>query len=96
MATTEKISVAMGRDELRLAKRAADEEGLSLSAFVTSAVRARIAEKRRADAAREVLAMFDPEDLPTPDVEAGLLALWSTPRRGPKTRSKAASKRERR
>lgn len=96
MATTEKISVAMGREELRLAKRAADEEGLSLSAFVTNAVRARIVEKRRAAAAHEVLAMFDPEDLPTPEIEAALLARWSQPRPAAKVRGKAAGKRVRR
>jgi len=94
MATTEKISVAIGREELRLAKRAADAEGLSLSAFVTSAVRARIAEKRRADAARQVLAAFDPEDFPSPEQESELLALWTRPRsvakpaRGSRSRSK--------
>jgi hypothetical protein len=36
MAATQKISVAMGRDELRLAKTAANEEGVSLSAYAHS------------------------------------------------------------
>lgn len=79
MPATEKISVAMGREELRLAKTAAREAGVSLSAFVTEAVRDRLTEKRRREAASEVLAMFDPEDLPTPDRERELLELWSTP-----------------
>jgi hypothetical protein len=47
MAETEMISVAMGRDELRLAKIAARDDGMSLSAFVTEAVRGHLAEKRR-------------------------------------------------
>lgn len=88
MATTEKISVALGREELRLARRAAEQEGLSLSAFVTSAVRARVAEKRRADAAREVLASFEADELPTEAQQQELLALWSAPRPRIRRRSK--------
>jgi hypothetical protein len=79
MATTEKISVALGRDELRLAKTAAARDGVSLSAFVTGAVRARIEERKRLEAARQVLAMFELEDLPTADEQRDLLALWSSP-----------------
>lgn len=86
MATTEKISVALGREELQIARRAAEEEGLSLSAFVTTAIRARVAEKRRADAARQVLASFEDDELPTPAQEDALLATWSSPRRGPTRR----------
>jgi uncharacterized protein (DUF1778 family) len=79
MATTEKISVAMGRDELRLAKLAAEQEGVSLSAFVTGAVRARIAERRRFAAARQVIAAFEPEDFPTDEEQDALLASWAPP-----------------
>ena len=81
MATTEKVSVAIGRDELRLAKTAAKQEGVSLSAFVTGAVRARIEERRRLEAARRVLATFDPEDFPTDDERRELLASWVLPHR---------------
>lgn len=77
MATTEKISVALGRDELRLARNAAEQDGMSLSAFVTGAVRARIEERRRLQAARRVLATFEPEDFPTPDEQRELLASWA-------------------
>jgi hypothetical protein len=80
MATTQKISVAMGRDELRLAKVAAGEEGLSLSAFVTRAVRERLAERRRIEAAHEVLATFAREEFPTPDEQRELVALWTRAR----------------
>lgn len=83
MPATEKISVAMGREELRLAKTAAREAGVSLSAFVTDAVRDRLTEKRRMEAAREVLAMFDREDLPTPERERELLESWSISREVP-------------
>ena len=83
MATTEKISVAIGRDELRLAKHAADQEGMSLSAFVTGAIRAQIEERRRLEAARQVLATFEPEDFPTTDEQRELLALWAVSWTGP-------------
>ncbi|MBS2019851.1 MAG: hypothetical protein JST00_43715 [Deltaproteobacteria bacterium] len=79
MLTTQKISVAMGREELRLAKTAARAEGLSLSAYITSAVRERLEERRRMAAARELLATFAPEELPTADEEKRLLALWARP-----------------
>jgi hypothetical protein len=80
MAVTEKISVALGRDELRLARRAAARDGVSLSAFLTGAVRARLAERQRLEAARQVLAGFEPDDWPTVEEEAALLSFWSTSR----------------
>jgi hypothetical protein len=90
MAATQKVSVAMGRDELRLAKTAAHEEGVSLSAFVTRAVRERLQERRRLEAAREFLATFTPEELPTPDEQHQLVELWTrsraVPSRSAKTR----------
>jgi hypothetical protein len=80
MAATQKISVAMGQDELRLARTAAEEEGLSLSAYVTRAVRERLEERQRLEAAREFLATFAPDELPTPEEERQLLELWMRPR----------------
>ena len=80
MAATQKISVAMGQDELRLARTVAEEEGLSLSAYVTRAVRERLEERQRLEAAREFLATFAPDELPTPDEERQLLELWMRPR----------------
>ncbi len=79
MAITEKISVALGRDELRGARSAARRDGVSLSAFVTGAVRARIEERQRMAAARRVLATFELEDLPTPEEQHALLAQWTPP-----------------
>jgi hypothetical protein len=97
MAVTEKISVAMGREELRLAKTAAREAGVSLSAFVTEAVRDRLTEKRRREAAQAVLATFDREDFPTRERERALLELWSTPappkRRSSGTKARSTAKR---
>jgi hypothetical protein len=86
MAATQKISVAMGRDELRLAKTAAEEEGVSLSAYVTRAVRERLEERQRQAAAREFLATFAPDELPTPDEQRELLELWTRPRAIPSQR----------
>lgn len=80
MALTEKISVALGRDELQTARAAAKQDGVSLSAFVTGAVRARIEERRRLEAARQVMASFAPEDFPSEDEQRELLAQWSAPR----------------
>ncbi len=81
MATTQKISVAMGRDELRLAKTAADEEGMSLSAYVTRAVRDRLAERRRMEAAREFLSTFGDDELPTDEEKRQFVELWTRSRR---------------
>jgi hypothetical protein len=80
MAAKEKVSVALGRDELRLARVAAKQDGVSLSAFVTRAVRARIQELRRQQAARRALATFAPEDIPTVEEQRELLTLWVAPR----------------
>jgi hypothetical protein len=79
VAATQKISVAMGRDELRLARTAAEEEGLSLSAYVTRAVRERLEARRRAEAALEVLATFSAAERATPEERQKLLELWASP-----------------
>lgn len=81
MAVTQKVSVAMGRTELRLAKAAAEDEGLSLSAYVTRAVRERLEERERQEAQREVLATFLPHEFPTADEQRALVAFWN--REGP-------------
>jgi len=77
MAVTQKISVAMGQNELRLAKTAAEEEGVSLSAYVTRAVRERLEERERQEARREVLATFLPHEIPTADEQRALVAFWT-------------------
>jgi hypothetical protein len=95
MAVTQKISVAMGRDELRLAKTAAEQEGLSLSAYVTRAVRDRLEERRRLAAAREILATFSPEELASPEEQRKLLGLWNGRQALPKRRSEKRNPRRR-
>jgi hypothetical protein len=79
MPATEKISVTIGREELGHAKRLASRLGVSLSGFITDAVRERIQEQARREAALEVLAGFALEDRATPAEARALLERWSTP-----------------
>ena len=81
MATTDKVSVSIGSTELRQAKRLASRLGVSLSMFVTEAVRQRIAEQQRREAARAVLSTFDPDERASPEEMAELMARWRMPRR---------------
>jgi hypothetical protein len=92
MAATEKISVTIGRAELGQAKRLADHLGLSLSSFITDAVRERIQEQARRDAALEVLATFAAEDRASPAEVRALLERWASvdaKRSAPKRKRKA-------
>jgi hypothetical protein len=95
MAVTQKISVAMGLSELRLAKTAAEHDGVSLSAFVTSAVRDRLEERERLEAQREILAGFLPHEIPTADEQRVLVAFWNRqgPAPGPPRRRKTTRRR---
>ena len=98
MAATDKISVTIGRVELAQAKRLADHLGLSLSGFITDAVRERIQEQARREAASEVLATFAPEDRASPDEARTLLERWSStallPTRKPKAKVRSAQSRK--
>jgi hypothetical protein len=93
MAATQKISVAMGLSELRLAKAAAEDEGVSLSAFVTRAVRDRLEERERMEAEREVLATFLPHEVPTTEEQRALVRFWN--RQGPEPALPRTRKRRR-
>lgn len=98
MTATEKISVTIGRDELAHAKRLASHLGLSLSGFITDAVRERIREQARREAAEEVLATFAPEDRATPAEARALLQLWgpvpAAIERKPKSKSRSQGARK--
>jgi hypothetical protein len=96
MAATQKISVAMGRDELRLAKTAAHDEGVSLSAYVTRAVRERLQERRRLEAAQAFLSTFAPEERPTRDEQRELVELWTRDRAASPRPAKTRAARKRR
>jgi hypothetical protein len=95
MAVTQKISVAMGRNELRLAKTAAEDEGVSLSAYVTRAVRDRLEERERLEAQREVLATFLPHEIPTADEQRALVAFWNREAPAPSLSKRRKSRRRR-
>lgn len=86
MAATEKISVTIGRAELGQAKRVASRLGISLSGFITDAVRERIREQERREAGLEVLAGFKPEERATPAEARALLERWSAPKTGLRAR----------
>src|SRR5690242_13867261 len=79
MSVSEKVSVSIGKEELRQARRLAAKLGLSLSTFVTKAVREQVAEQERREAGQAVLAGFPVEDRATPDEMAVLLERWAAP-----------------
>jgi hypothetical protein len=82
MTTTEKISITIGRDEVRRARQMAARLGMSLSTFISDAVRQRTAAQGRQEAARAVLATFAPDERPTAEEMRVLLARWQ-PNRSP-------------
>ena len=61
---TKKISIAVDETQLRLARRAAKAEGLSLSAYVGRALGTQLEDQRRIDAARELYQQWDDESVP--------------------------------
>jgi hypothetical protein len=95
MSVTEKISVTIDRAELAHAKRLATHLGLSLSGFITDAVRERIRAQARREAAREVVATFSAEDRASPEEARALLELWglARPRAARTTKRKSRVKR---
>jgi hypothetical protein len=95
VATTDKISVSIGRTELRQAKRLASRLGVSMSMFVTEALRQRILEQQRREAAQAVLGSFDPEDRASPQEMADLVARWGTGRGGRATTRSRSKRRTR-
>src|SRR5437867_2315767 len=76
MPATEKISVTIGREELRRAKQLASRLGLSLSTFISDAVRQRVRARERQGAGRAVIATFAPEERPSADEMRALLSRW--------------------
>jgi hypothetical protein len=90
MALTKKISVAVGLEELKFAKKLAAKEGYSLSGFITRAIRAQMAEQERLDAAHAYIATFSARERATPDERAALYALWDA---SPSPRAKRRGRR---
>jgi hypothetical protein len=81
-----KISIAIEKEQLRLARTAAKAQGLSLSAYVTRAVSSQLENQGRMDAARRLHASWGPESMPTPKERERFLA-----RMGRRTRREKAA-----
>jgi len=62
---TTKISIAIDREDLRLARRAAVSEGISLSAYIGRALGKQLDQQQRIEAARELHRGWGPETVPT-------------------------------
>jgi hypothetical protein len=86
MAATEKISLTIGRDEIRRARLLASRRGLSLSSVVTDAVRDHVEAQARREAGEAVLATFGPQDRASADERRALLERWAVPIRPRKAR----------
>ncbi|HEV3191228.1 MAG TPA: hypothetical protein VGY54_12055 [Polyangiaceae bacterium] len=65
MATT-KISIAIDEKQLRLARKGAKSEGLSLSGYIGRALGNQLEDQERLDAARKLHKEWGPESVPTP------------------------------
>ncbi len=89
MAETEKISITLGKTELKRAKRLAADLGLSLSTFINDSVKRRIVAQERKAAGELVLSTFSPEELPSKEEARALLARWSRKPAGDVTRRRA-------
>jgi hypothetical protein len=93
VSLTEKVSVAIGREELAWAKTLATREGKSLSAVLTEA----LAERRRLAALAEVVAWMGDDQRPITDAELKAAQRALSPAREPpheqKTRKKLVRRR---
>ena len=87
MTRTTKISIAIDKEQLRVARRAAKSEGLSMSGYIARALGHQLQEQERRDAARELHRSWGPDSVPTDKDREAFLTQMS---RGPKRRKKAA------
>jgi hypothetical protein len=79
---TTKISIAIDKEQLRLARKAAKREGLSLSGFIGRALGNQLEDQLRVDAARELHARWGPDSIPTAAEREDFLARMSRRRKG--------------
>jgi hypothetical protein len=78
---TTKISIAVDKQKLRLARAAAKSEGLSLSAFIGRALDAQLQEHDRVVAARELWASWGPDSVPSQNDRVALRRHMTRPRK---------------
>jgi hypothetical protein len=83
---TQKTSIALGKEELAAAKKAAAAEGSSLSAFLTELVRAHVAQQARFDAMERYLSEQAPNFRLTDQARTAVEAEWSAPLKPVRTR----------
>ena len=83
---TTKISIAIDKQQLRLARSAAKTEGLSLSAYIARALGNQLEDQRRIDAARELHASWGASTIPTAADRESFLARMSRTR-APRSRA---------
>jgi hypothetical protein len=76
---TQKTSIALGKEELAAAKKAAASEGLSLSAFLSKLVRAHVAQQLKFDAMDRFVKKYAPSHRLTEDTRAAIEAEWNAP-----------------
>ena len=77
---TTKISIAIDKQQLRLARSAAKTEGLSLSAYIGRALGSQLADQARIEAARELHTSWGAGTIPTAADRDAFLARMSRPR----------------
>lgn len=75
----EKTSIALPREDLVAARRAADAEGLSLSAFLVKLVREHVARQSRFEAMDRFVKTYAPKHRLTPRAKAAIEAEWEAP-----------------
>jgi hypothetical protein len=76
----EKISVSVGADVLKRAKRLATRNGVSLSRVISEAIEMLAEEEERRAVARDIVASFPLEARATKAEKEALQKQWATPR----------------
>ena len=84
---TTKISIAIDKDQLRLAREAAESEGVSLSKYIAHALGNQLESQERLHAARALWRAWGPDSVPTAKERDEFRAKMSRRR---KRRAKAA------
>ncbi|HEX6765526.1 MAG TPA: hypothetical protein VF103_08620 [Polyangiaceae bacterium] len=84
---TTKISIAIDKEQLRLARRAAGSEGMSLSAYIGRSLNRQLEAQERVEAARALHRKWGPETVPTASDWEDFRRAMTRPR---KRRGKAA------
>lgn len=89
---TQKTSIALGKEELAAAKKAAASEGLSLSAFLTKLVRAHVEQRAKLEAMDRFVSTYAPKHRLSEKARAAIESEWTAPLQPvrPRRRRKAA------